>query len=275
MEQETAKLSEDETQQKLVASPWSLHPILEGNRRVFLGVPMHLVTMRETLALAVEAMRAKRSLHHCVVNVAKIVSAQADAELWQDVAGADLINIDGAGVVWGARLLGEKVPERVAGVDIMTNLFRECGENGFRPFLLGATEDVLQGVCEQLAIEHPDLKVAGKQHGYFGPDEEQSIVEAINASGADCLFVAMPTPRKERFLHRNRGQLLPSFVMGVGGSFDVYAGKVKRAPYLVQRLGLEWLFRIAQEPRRLWRRYYTTNTRYAVLLWRAYSRKSS
>jgi len=270
----TEVLSEIEKQRGAMAHHWAMHPLLVNDKTVFLGAPMHLVTMEDTLALAVEAMRMKISLHHCVVNVAKIVTMQTDEELRRDVVGADVINIDGTGVVWGARLLGERVPERVAGVEIMTRLFGECEKNGFRPFLLGATEEVLSEVCKQLAVNHPDLTVAGTQHGYFEPAEEQSIVDAINASDADCVYVAMPTPRKERFLHRNRGKLLPSFVMGVGGSFDVYAGKVKRAPHWVQRLGLEWLFRISQEPRRLWRRYYTTNTRYAVLLWRAYWRKT-
>ena len=108
------------------------------------------------------------------------------------------------------------------------------------------------------------------RNGYFRPEDEAAVVEAINASNADCLFVAMPTPRKERFLKQYRAALKPSFVMGVGGSFDVYGGKVSRAPMLVQKLGLEWLFRVIQEPGRLWRRYYETNTAYAGLLWREY-----
>ena len=120
----------------------------------------------------------------------------------------------------------------------------------------------------QLAKDHPGLVVAGMHDGYFKPEDEAAVVEAINASKADCLFVAMPTPRKERFLKHYRDVLTPSFVMGVGGSFDVYGGKVARAPVLVQKLGLEWLFRVVQEPRRLWRRYYETNTAYVGLLWR-------
>ncbi len=246
---------------------WSQHPLLAERRREFLGAPMHALTMDETLALANEAMARRRPLHHTVVNVAKLVTMRKNAELREDVASADLINIDGAGVVYGARLCGIDVPERVAGVDIMVNLFALCARQGYRPYLLGAEKSVLQAVEARLARDYPELVIAGMQDGYFSIEAEGDVVAAINASRADCLFVAMPTPRKERFLKQYRDALGPSFVMGVGGSFDVYGGKVARAPRLVQQLGLEWLFRVLQEPRRLWRRYFETNTAYVGLLW--------
>ncbi len=251
-------------------SDWSNHPLLVERRREFLGSPLHVLTMEETLALANDAMAARKPLHHTVINVSKLVNMRKSAELMEDVAAADLINVDGAGVVWGARLFGIDVPERVAGIDIMTNMFALCAAKGFRPYLLGAEQEVLEAVDQRLGREYPELVVAGMRNGYFRPEEEAAVVAAINASGADCLFVAMPTPRKERFLKQHRAVLKPSFVMGVGGSFDVYGGKVVRAPLLVQKLGLEWLFRVAQEPGRLWRRYYETNRSYAALLWREY-----
>ncbi len=248
---------------------WVFHPLLKSRRSEFLEAPLHLVNMEETLALADEAMTLRRPLHHTVINVAKLVAMQANAELREDVTSADLINIDGAGIVWGARMLGIEVPERVAGVDIMENMFKLCAERGFRPYLLGAEDKVLQAVIERLRREHPAIDIAGWRNGYFNRDQEGEILDDINEAEADCLFVAMPTPRKERFLKKYRDRLLPNFVMGVGGSFDVYGGKVSRAPRLVQVLGLEWLYRVVQEPGRLWRRYYETNTAYAVMLWRA------
>lgn len=256
-----------------VATPgWRHHPLIATRRIEFLDTPMHLLTMAETLDLATEAMTRRRPLHHTVVNVAKLVTMKTNAELREDVASADLINIDGAGVVWGARLFGIRVTERVAGIDIMERLFRLSAEKGFKPFLLGAEQDVLDRVVERLARDYPGLKVAGTQHGYFAESWDGEVVAKINASGADCLFVAMPTPRKERFLKQHRATLQTSFVMGVGGSFDVYGGKVARAPKLLQRLGLEWAFRVAQEPGRLWRRYYETNTAFAALLWQEFRR---
>jgi N-acetylglucosaminyldiphosphoundecaprenol N-acetyl-beta-D-mannosaminyltransferase len=249
---------------------WASHPLLIERRREFLGAPMHALTMAETLELATRAMAERTPLHHTVVNVSKLVNMRKSAELMEDVVTADVINIDGAGVVLGMKLFGIAVPERVAGVDIMTELFRVCAEKGFRPYLLGAEPSVLKAVDERLGREHPGLVVAGMQDGYFMPADEAEVVERINASRADCLFVAMPTPRKERFLKQYRDVLNVSFVMGVGGSFDVYGGKVARAPKLVQKLGLEWAFRVLQEPGRLWRRYFETNTAYAGLLWREF-----
>lgn len=245
---------------------WVHHPLLAERRIEFLDAPMHALTMEETLALATEAMRRRRPMHHTVVNVAKIVAMRDNAELREDVATADMINIDGAGVLLGARLMGLKVPERVAGIDIMERLFAIAAEQGFRPYLLGAEQSVLDAVVDRLGREYPSLVVAGARNGYFKPEDEAGIIADINASGADCLFVAMPTPRKERFLKKHRAELAPNFVMGVGGSFDVYGGKVARAPLIMQKLGLEWLFRLLQEPGRLWKRYFTSNLAFAMLL---------
>lgn len=245
---------------------WADHKLVSARRVEFLNCPMHLLTMEETLDLAAEAMSEGVPLHHTVINVAKLVTMQTDEELYRDVSEADLINIDGMGIVWGARLFGISAPERVAGVDIMENMFQLCAKRGFRPFLLGAEPSVLEAVCRRLEKELPTLEVAGCHDGYFAPEAESEITSEINASKADCLFVAMPTPRKERFLRRYRDRLAPSFVMGVGGSFDVYGGKVQRAPSWVRRAGFEWAFRLYQEPRRLWRRYYTTNRKYLQLL---------
>ncbi|MCO5090850.1 WecB/TagA/CpsF family glycosyltransferase [Bosea sp. (in: a-proteobacteria)] len=247
-------------------STWAQHALLASRRRKFLGSPVHALSMDETLAIAAEAMATRRPLLHVVVNVAKLVNMRKNEELREDVTTADVVNVDGTGVLWGARLCGIALPERVTGIDLMINLFALSAERGWRPYLLGAEQHVLDAVAERLARDYPALIVAGRRDGYFKPEEEAAVVAAINASGADCLFVAMSTPRKERFLKRYRAELAASFVMGVGGSFDVYGGKVARAPKLLQAAGLEWLFRVAQEPRRLWRRYYDTNTAYALLL---------
>ena len=259
----------------MASTGWASHALLVQRRREFLGAPLHALSMAETIGLAEESMQTRTPLLHTVVNVAKLVTMRNNAELREDVASADVINVDGIGVLWGARLLGVGIDERVAGVDVMTEMFALCASKGYRPFLLGAEQHVLDAMAAELGRRYPALVVARMQHGYFAVEQEADVIAAINASGADCLFVALPTPRKERFLKRYRNELVPSFVMGVGGSFDVFAGKVARAPALVQRLGLEWLFRVAQEPRRLWRRYYETNIAYAGLLWRAYRTRDS
>jgi len=224
------------------------------------------LTMDETVAAVAQAMRQGRPFQHVALNVAKFVKLRSDPELKADVQGADIVGVDGMGILVGARLLGLRVPERVAGVDLMDEIFRLCAAEDFRPYLLGARPAVLADAVAELARRHPGLALAGYHHGYFSATEEPGIVAAIRASGADCLFVGLPTPAKERFMAKYRAELGVPFVMGVGGGIDVLAGHVHRAPLVWQRSGFEWLYRTLQEPGRMWRRYLTTNLAYAGIL---------
>jgi N-acetylglucosaminyldiphosphoundecaprenol N-acetyl-beta-D-mannosaminyltransferase len=206
---------------------------------------------------------------HVAINVAKLVKARHDPELWRDIAESHIVGVDGMGIVWAARALGVPVPERVAGVDLMERLLKICGEEGFRPYFLGASKDVLQRAVANARERWPGLEFAGYRDGYFDTDDERDIVSVIRTSGADCLFIGMPTPRKERFLHSYRDVLDVPFIMGVGGSLDVLAGHVRRAPASMRKSGLEWLYRIYQEPGRMWWRYASTNTRFVGLVTKA------
>ena len=230
-----------------------------------LGCPMHIASMGETVEAIRSAVAAGRFTQHVVVNVAKLVNMRTDAQLKESVQSCDIINIDGMGVVLGARLLGHAVPERVAGVDLFHELLAMGAANGFSVFLLGATDDVVAAAARKVQAQYPSLKIAGYHHGYFW-DDEAAMVEKIRASGAQMLFVAITSPKKENFINRWRDQLGVTFVMGVGGTFDVVAGKVKRAPVWMQKYGLEWFYRVIQEPGRMWRRYLTTNSKFAWLL---------
>lgn len=231
----------------------------------FLGCRLHPWTMQETVGEIVRRIHAGVFTQHGAVNVAKLVHMRKDAVLREAIANCHIINADGMGVVWGARLLGWAVPERVAGVDLFHELLAVSAREGFSVFLLGATQEVVAETARRVQALYPDLALAGFHHGYFW-DDEHSIVEKIRSSGADLLFVAITSPQKENFIHRWREQLGVKFVMGVGGTFDVVAGKVKRAPCWMQRAGLEWLYRLLQEPRRMWRRYLTTNLKFLWLL---------
>jgi N-acetylglucosaminyldiphosphoundecaprenol N-acetyl-beta-D-mannosaminyltransferase len=205
---------------------------------------------------------------HVVVNVAKLVHMQTDSELSDSVTACDMINIDGMGVVVGARFCGHKVPERVAGVDLFHELLNMSAKQDFPVFLLGAKEAVVTKTTETVKTLYPNLSVAGYHHGYFFDDEadEKAVVEKIKASGAKLLFVAITSPKKENFINKWQDQLGVNFVMGVGGTFDVVSGTVKRAPKWMQNYGLEWFYRIIQEPRRMWKRYLVTNTKFLFLL---------
>lgn len=235
-------------------------------REIFLGCPIDILTMTETVELARSSMLSRNRLQHVALNVAKLVNTRSNPILAADVASSDLVSIDGMGIVWGARMLDLPVTERVTGVDLLNELLAVCATDGFKPYFLGATSDVLQRASDQVQQKHPDIHFAGMQDGYFKPEQEDEIVRKIRDSGADCLFIGMPTPRKERFLATHRDELNVPFIMGVGGSFDVLAGHVRRAPARMQSLGLEWLYRVYQEPRRMWWRYAKTNVLFAGML---------
>lgn len=242
-------------------------------RTTLLDLPIDILTSEETVARALDAMETGRRCQHVAINVAKIVNARTDADLARDVAESDIVGIDGMGVVFALRLLGQAVPERVAGIDLFQALIEQCAARGLRPYLLGATPEVLAATEAELMRRYPTLTVAGRHHGYFRPDQERRVRDEIRASEADCLFIAMPSPRKERFLHAWRDTLGVPYLMGVGGTFDVVAGKVSRAPLLMQRLGLEWLHRLAQEPRRMAGRYLRTNAVFLGLVLRELVRR--
>jgi N-acetylglucosaminyldiphosphoundecaprenol N-acetyl-beta-D-mannosaminyltransferase len=231
-----------------------------------LGCSVDVLTMTETVEGAKAAMHGRTRLQHVALNVAKFVNMRSDAILRDDVSRSDLIGIDGMGILWALRLFGISAKERVAGIDLFWQILGACAQEGFRPFLLGATPEVLRRASEVITTQFPGLQIAGLRDGYFRSDEEGDVVEQIINSKADCLFIGMPTPRKERFLAAYRDRLGVPFIMGVGGSLDVVAGEVRRAPRLVQSMGLEWLYRVYQEPRRMWWRYLRTNALFAGIL---------
>jgi N-acetylglucosaminyldiphosphoundecaprenol N-acetyl-beta-D-mannosaminyltransferase len=238
-------------------------------RESFLGCPIDILTMADTVDLARDAMRSRKRLQHVALNVAKFINMRSNPVLASDVANSDVVSIDGMGIVWGARLAGLPAIVRVTGIDLFTELLELCSEDGFKPYFLGATPDVLTRAVQGVRNKHPLIEFAGAKDGYFSSDKEREVVDHIRSSGADCLFIGMPTPRKERFLAAHRDELGVPFIMGVGGSFDIFAGEVRRAPVRMQQLGLEWLYRVYQEPTRMWWRYAKTNTLFAGVVARA------
>jgi N-acetylglucosaminyldiphosphoundecaprenol N-acetyl-beta-D-mannosaminyltransferase len=200
------------------------------------------------------------------INAAKLIALRRNADMREIVNRCGLVNADGQAVVWASRLLGDPLPERVAGIDLMEELLAMAEQRGYRVFILGARQEVLEAAIENLHDRFPGLALAGSHHGYFEEDKSREIAAEIRSSNADILFVAMSSPRKEQWLGEFGEELGVSLVMGVGGSIDVVAGITRRAPLRWQRLGFEWLYRLAQEPRRLLRRYLVTNARFALLV---------
>jgi len=244
------------------------------NRIKLLNAHIDNYSMQETLDAVADAVSHKRQLHHVVVNAGKLVAMQSDPELRQSVNSSDLINADGQAVVWASRLLGKPLKERVAGIDIMENLVKLAPVRGYKIFFFGASEEIVSRVVAKYSAEYGPEIVAGYRNGYYLPEEEAVIAREIGRSGANLLFVAISSPKKENFLYRQKSFLKDlNFIMGVGGSFDVVAGKVKRAPGWMQKTGLEWFFRLVQEPKRMWKRYLVGNFKFIRLVGKELFRK--
>ena len=228
---------------------------------------MDLATISETVDIIDQKIEKNEFIQQVVVNVAKLVHMQKDQDLFNSVNESDLINIDGMGVIYGAKFLNYEVTKKhkVSGVDLFFHLIKLSEQKNYKVFLLGGTENVINLTHSNLISKYPSLKIVGYHHGYFW-DQEKKIVEKIKTSGAQLLFVAITSPKKENFINKWKKELNVNFVMGVGGTFDIVSGLNKRAPTWMQERGMEWVFRIIQEPRRMWKRYAYTNGMYFIML---------
>jgi N-acetylglucosaminyldiphosphoundecaprenol N-acetyl-beta-D-mannosaminyltransferase len=235
-----------------------------------LGCRVDPLGMSETVERCIELMdRGSRPVRQVSVNAAKVVQCAEDHGLAETVAKADIASADGQAVVWAARLLGRPLPGRVAGIDLMGELLSLAEHRGLSVYFLGAKQHVLERAVAEIRKKHPRLRVAGARNGYFDPAEDEHVALEIREVAPDMLFVAMTSPRKELWVDRYAEIAGARFAMGVGGSLDVLAGERTRAPVWMQRIGLEWLFRMSQDPGRMWRRYFVGNARFAWLLGKA------
>lgn len=247
-----------------------------GPRRVpLLGCAIDAVTEDEAVTRIMgwcgDGDRACRTV--ITLNAAVVTMLRGDPVLRAAVGSADLVLADGMPLVWAARWLGTPLPGRVTGVDLMTRLLDAGRDRGLRVFLLGTTQERLDRMVAVVGARHPGVVVAGARNGYFADAEHAEVAAQIRAARADLLLIGMPTPAKEVWCARHRDVLATPVALGVGGAFDVLAGFVRRAPTWMQAAGLEWLWRLAMEPRRLWRRYLVSNTRFAALLAVAMARR--
>ena len=227
--------------------------------------------MTQTLARCQSIIDRGSFAEQVSINAAKLVMLRHDPHLRKVVDQCELVNADGQSIVWASRLLGDPLPERVAGIDVMHALIAMAEREDWGVYVLGARREVLETAVGRLHQTYPRLRLVGYRDGYFRDDEGSDVAAAIRDSGAQILFVAMSSPRKEHWLGRYGRSLNVSLVMGVGGAIDIVAGVTRRAPRRWQQLGIEWLYRLVQEPRRMFRRYLVTNLQFTILLGRAMS----
>jgi N-acetylglucosaminyldiphosphoundecaprenol N-acetyl-beta-D-mannosaminyltransferase len=230
-----------------------------------LGIDVLKMSMADVIERCDRHIQDRAPVLLGVVNVAKVIRCRKDAELRDSIREADIVVADGQPLVWLSRLMGDPLPERVAGIDIMHRLLELADRKNYAVYFLGATQEVVQKVVEYVRARYPGVRIAGHRDGFFSCEQDSEVAADICRSRADILFVAITSPKKENFLRRYGEMMQVPVCHGVGGSFDVVAGVTKRAPRWMQSLGLEWFYRVLQEPRRMWRRYLVTNTLFTVL----------
>jgi N-acetylglucosaminyldiphosphoundecaprenol N-acetyl-beta-D-mannosaminyltransferase len=228
------------------------------------GVKIDNLSQIETIQLIQTFISRQQPALMTVVNASKLVLASEDQLLQTIIQQSEIVTADGMSVVWASRFLGTPLKERVTGIDTFNQLLQVAAGQGYKVYFLGARPEVVQSLVRKVQADHPQLAIVGYHDGYFGHNE--TVIAAIKAARPDILFVAMGSPRQEKWLAAHKEILQVPFAIGVGGSFDHYAGFMQRAPRWMQRYGLEWVHRLWQEPRRLWRRYLVGNTRFAYLV---------
>lgn len=232
-------------------------------RTEILGVSFDAVTKKEAAQRILHMRDTSRSGWIATVNVAILMTMQTEPDLKRYVDESSLVLADGQPIVWGSRLLPPRLPERVTGVDLIIYLFEECEKQGRSVYILGGTEEVNSKVLARASREFPQLRIAGS-NGYFDNEEGAHRANLISDFRADILIVGMGAPRQERFIQEHWDAFGVGAAIGVGGSLNILAGTLQRAPQWMQSSGLEWTYRLQQEPRRLFRRYAVTNTRFCI-----------
>lgn len=230
------------------------------------------LSMMETVAVVDSFIIDRRPLHLMGVNADKINELRKEPELKKIINSCDVINADGASVVWASKVLGKPLKERVAGIDLMYKLIELAEKKGYSVYFLGAKQHIVEETVRVVKKEHPALKIIGYRNGYFSREEWPIIADELDRVSPQIVFVGITSPLKEYLVEYLQKKLHCVF-MGVGGSFDVISGNIFRAPKWMQNMGMEWMFRVMQEPGRLWKRYFFGNIEFIMSVYREKYRK--
>lgn len=240
----------------------------------FLNLPVHRAAMPEVLQWMEICMHDRKPRFLCTLNAALLVWAQKDPFLKKTYQTADLATCDSTVFYYALKLLGTPVPEPLEACQIMFDFIDRHRKN-YRFYFLGAEPETIEKAMANLKQKYPGIQIAGFHHGFFKPEEEEQIARQIGTAKPDCLFVGMSSPKKERFLKKHLQTMGVPVSLGVGGGIDILAGKYRLAPAWMHKIGLAWAYRLLLEPRRMWRRYLTTNTKFIWLFLKAFWKKEA
>ncbi len=234
--------------------------------RDFLGMRFHDVTLARAVEIVEGFITDGRPRKVLCANVALHMGARRSPELWGLYRQCDLLTVDGWGIHYASRLLREPAPKPVSGIDLMFALIERAAERGHRIYIVGSTDETLAAAVTRLNRLHPSLHIVGSHNGFYDEADEDAVGDLVRAAAPDLVLLAMSSPRKEQFAERQARRGVGGVFVAVGGSIDIAAQRYRRAPRWMRVAGVEWVYRLIQEPRRLWRRYLVTNTRFACLV---------
>ena len=229
--------------------------VQQSSRISLLGCRIDNVSVAEAVARIHSFIISGTTHRYFALNIHKVAAFRRMPDLLRIANESDLVTADGKPIVWLSRVLGKPLKQRVTGVDIMEDLLALAAAHSYKVYFLGAQPSVLEAAVANYKARYPGLSFAGYMHGYWELEQEPSIVSAIREAQPDILFMGISSPKKELFMDEHLNELNVPFMMGVGGAFDIAAGITKRAPIWMQQHGLEWFWRVLQEPRRMWKRY--------------------
>lgn len=235
-------------------------------KTTILGVSFHNLLPDAACDLAFSFFESSTACTVFTPNPEMVMLARKDTDFKKILDSGDLVIPDGIGVVYASRLTKNKIPRRVAGIDLLTNLFERMGKNGNSVYFLGSAEGVAEAAAIKMKEQFPSLKIVGTSHGYFADEDSAPIIAKINEAKPDMLVVGLGFPRQEKWIFRHKHQLCAKILWGAGGSLDVLSGKIPRAPKIFQKLGIEWLFRLLRQPRRIWRQRVLVKFVFVVLV---------
>lgn len=240
---------------------------LGTNARItIMGTQIDVLDVAQTIDLVEQYVIQKEPLHLIGVNADKLNEIAKNDRLCGIVNNCGIINADGASVILASKYLKKPLPERVAGIDLMQDLIQLSEEKGYRVYLLGARQEVVEKTAETLRQQHPKLQIVGVRNGYFKQEDWPAVSQELKNAEPDFVFVGITSPLKEYLVEFLQADGHRCVFMGVGGSFDVISGNISRAPKWVQKINMEWMYRLLQEPKRLFKRYFVGNWKFIVAI---------
>lgn len=240
----------------------------KNNKITILNTTIDLLNMQETIKLVEQYILSKTPLHLAGVNADKILQINNNVKLKSIIDKCGIVNADGCSIVLASKFLNKPLPERIAGIDLMNNLIELCEKKDYSIYLLGAKQETVEKTANILYKQHPKLNISGIHDGYFNKSKWLSINNELAQKKPDIVFVGITSPIKEYIIEYFINNGTSSVFMGVGGSFDVISGNLSRAPIWMQKLNLEWLFRVMQEPKRLFKRYFIGNWKFIMAVFK-------